>query len=75
LVLLRTRGYPLFCSFDRAHGWSRFARGGVEVHIVPGTHETLMVEPHVAPLAQELKRHLDREGEPAKPVFREPAAA
>ena len=35
------------------------ARGGVAVHIVPGTHETLMVEPHVAPLARELKRHLD----------------
>jgi len=59
ITLLRTRGYPLFCSFEYDHGWKQFARGGVAVHIVPGTHETLMVEPHVAPLARELKRHLD----------------
>ncbi len=59
ITLLRTRGYPLFCSFAYDHGWKNFARSGVNVHIVPGTHETLMVEPHVAPLARELKRHLD----------------
>jgi amino acid adenylation domain-containing protein len=58
ITLLRTRGYPLFCSFEYDHGWKDFAPGGVNVHIVPGTHETLMVEPHVAPLARELKRHL-----------------
>jgi amino acid adenylation domain-containing protein len=58
LTLLRTRGYPLFCSFDHDHGWNRFARGGVDVRLVPGTHETLMVEPHAAPLAVELLRHL-----------------
>lgn len=41
-------------SFDPAMGWSEWASGGVEVHIVPGNHATLMYEPHVEVLAKEL---------------------
>jgi len=58
VTLLRTAGYPLFCSFDRSYGWSGLAGGGVTVRMVPGWHETLMVEPHVADAARELQRHL-----------------
>jgi len=58
VTLLRTAGYPLFCSFDRSYGWTGLAKGGVTVRMVPGWHETLMVEPHVADAARELRRHL-----------------
>ncbi|MGH7997125.1 MAG: hypothetical protein ACREFX_12315, partial [Opitutaceae bacterium] len=58
VTLLRTRGYPPFCSFDRAYGWGEFAAGGMEVRIVPGKHDTMMQEPHVARLAAELARLL-----------------
>jgi hypothetical protein len=33
---------------------------GVEVHLVPGSHESIFVEPHVRELAHELTRCLDR---------------
>jgi len=59
VTLLRTKGYPFFSSFDTAHGWREFARGGVAVQIVPGMHETVMVEPHAKALARELKACLD----------------
>lgn len=62
VTLLRTRGYPLICSFDRAHGWSRVAPGAVTVEMVDGGHETLMVEPHVSSVARELIRHLRNSG-------------
>ncbi|GAB6041222.1 amino acid adenylation domain-containing protein [Endothiovibrio diazotrophicus] len=39
-------------------GWSRL--GPVEVHDVPGTHVTLLAEPHVQVLAEKLSRCLGR---------------
>lgn len=41
-------------SADPTMGWSDWARGGVEVHIVPGNHANLMYEPHVEVLAGKL---------------------
>ncbi|HEX8272563.1 MAG TPA: amino acid adenylation domain-containing protein [Longimicrobiaceae bacterium] len=40
-------------------GWERIARGGVELHAVPGSHFTLVREPHAASLAAVLGRGLD----------------
>src|ERR1700682_3055095 len=34
-------------SLDPTLGWSEWAGGGVEVHVVPGNHANLMYEPHV----------------------------
>jgi thioesterase domain-containing protein len=45
---------------DRDMGWSRLARGGVEVHHVAGDHENMLVEPHVRVLARELRACIDR---------------
>jgi len=59
LTLFRTRCHPLFCSFDDACGWRDLAGSGVTVHVVPGAHESVLDEPHVAPLARELKRELE----------------
>ncbi len=41
-------------SSDRTMGWSDWAGGGVDVHVVPGNHANLMYEPHVEVLAKEL---------------------
>ena len=41
-------------------GWSDWANGGVEVHVVPGNHANLMYEPHVEVLAEKLTACLDR---------------
>jgi amino acid adenylation domain-containing protein len=59
VLLLRTRGHPLNCSYDRQCGWGEFAQGGVTVEVISGLHDSLMEEPHVKMLARELKVHLD----------------
>jgi thioesterase domain-containing protein/acyl carrier protein len=59
VVLLRTRGHPLNCSYDGKCGWGELALGGVAVRIIPGLHESLLEEPYVRALARELKVHLD----------------
>jgi amino acid adenylation domain-containing protein len=45
---------------DPTMGWSDWARGGVDVHVVPGNHANLMYEPHVEALAQKLTACLDQ---------------
>src|SRR5262249_48531232 len=40
-------------------GWSRLVGGQVRYHLVPGTHLTMITEPHVQVLAQELSSCLD----------------
>jgi thioesterase domain-containing protein/acyl carrier protein len=47
-------------SSDPTMGWSDWATGGVEVHIVPGNHANLMYEPHVETLAGQLTACLNR---------------
>ncbi|MBV7333000.1 hypothetical protein KFU94_33180 [Chloroflexi bacterium TSY] len=42
-----------------AGGWNKIATEGVDVHLVPGNHDTIMSEPHVSVLAQEFQRCLD----------------
>jgi len=41
-------------------GWGEFADQGVETHIVPGNHHTIMLEPHVRTLAEQLRTCLER---------------
>jgi thioesterase domain-containing protein len=45
---------------DATLGWSDWARGGVEVHLVPGNHANLVYEPHVKVLAEKLTDCLHR---------------
>lgn len=59
VVLLRTRGHPLNCSYDGQCGWGELALGGVAVRILPGLHESLLEEPYVRALARELTVHLE----------------
>jgi thioesterase domain-containing protein len=55
VTLIRTRGQPFFCSLDPQYGWSELVRGGVDVRMIPGSHEKIFVEPDVKFLAQTLE--------------------
>jgi amino acid adenylation domain-containing protein len=45
---------------DPVKRWKRFGAGTVEAITVPGTHLTMMAQPHVGELAQRLDQRLDR---------------
>jgi thioesterase domain-containing protein len=40
---------------DPQLGWGKWAQGGVEVHLVPAGHLDMVLEPHVAVLAEKLR--------------------
>jgi phthiocerol/phenolphthiocerol synthesis type-I polyketide synthase E len=66
----RSRPYPGRLWFFRAEvrraphpdypelAWSSKAEGGIEVHVVPGDHDTMLEPPHVETLAGKLRRAL-----------------
>jgi thioesterase domain-containing protein len=51
---------------DATMGWSDFAGEGVEVHLVPGNHFTMINEPHVQVLAERLRAAIERAEEQAQ---------
>jgi thioesterase domain-containing protein/acyl carrier protein len=55
IVLFRTRGHPLLCSFDHEMGWGSFAAEGVTVRICPGDHESILEEENVGTISRELE--------------------
>jgi thioesterase domain-containing protein len=52
VLLLRTRGQPLFCSLAEDFCWGKLAHGGVRLHPIPGSHENIFIEPNVQELAR-----------------------
>jgi amino acid adenylation domain-containing protein/FkbH-like protein len=58
VLLLRTRGQPLFCSLEQDFRWGTLARAGVKVVITPGSHENIFMEPNVEALATHLQSAL-----------------
>lgn len=40
---------------DSTLGWSKWAAGGVDVHVVPGNHANMVYKPHVEVLAEKLR--------------------
>lgn len=70
VTVLRVVKQPRNRISDKDLGWSRLARGGVDVRMISGTHETLLREPHVRVLAGELKEFIAR----PHPPNREPSA-
>lgn len=54
VLLLRTRGHQMFCTFDPDYGWNEFALAGTEVRVLGGEHESILEEPHVAETARAL---------------------
>jgi thioesterase domain-containing protein len=59
VALLRARTLPVSRLHEADMGWGRMAQGGVEITIVPGSHETILREPHVRLLADALRRTFD----------------
>jgi amino acid adenylation domain-containing protein/HAD superfamily phosphatase (TIGR01681 family) len=57
VTLFRSRGHPLFCSYDEQYGWGELARE-VETYVIPGAHESILEEPHVRDLAENIKECL-----------------
>jgi len=60
VLLLRTCGQPLFCSMEEDFCWGKLAKGGVNVRRIPGSHESVFVEPNVRVLARELQSALSK---------------
>jgi thioesterase domain-containing protein len=58
LLLFRAEGRTSEYGDDLTLGWSDIARGGVVVHQVPGNHLSIMRQPHVARLIQQLSPYL-----------------
>jgi len=58
IVVLRARRQPRNRIRDPHLGWSKLAKGGVDVHFIPGDHGTVLKEPHVQGLAAALKKCL-----------------
>jgi hypothetical protein len=59
--LYRVRSQSLFGIHDEDNGWSKLAKGGVEVRMIGGAHRNILEQPHVIKLATELKETLERE--------------
>jgi thioesterase domain-containing protein len=55
VTLFEAAGTAADPRFDAALGWRPYVSGGVEVHEVPGSHFTIMREPHVGELARLLR--------------------
>ncbi|QSJ17771.1 polyketide synthase dehydratase domain-containing protein [Nostoc sp. UHCC 0702] len=69
MTLLRT-DKPMGNSFDEPTlGWNKFAKAEVEIHLFPGNHFTLLRQPHIHTLAQQLKSLLDKAEIESSPVI------
>jgi thioesterase domain-containing protein len=44
---------------EYTHGWGNLAAGGVQIHAVPGSHQTMITEPRVRVLARKLQASID----------------
>jgi amino acid adenylation domain-containing protein/FkbH-like protein len=64
VTLFRTKGQPLFCSLEADFCWGRLVGGDVDIRLVPGSHESIFMEPDVRHLAAELNACLESAGEP-----------
>ncbi|GAX43384.1 amino acid adenylation domain-containing protein [Tolypothrix sp. NIES-4075] len=64
LTLLRTddksRDEAVGIEYDPQFGWGDLIVGGLDIHYVPGSHNSLLYEPHVQVVAEKLKVCLDK---------------
>lgn len=60
VTLFRAMGQGVFTRHDTELGWTPLAEGGVETHHIPGSHLTILYEPHVRELAARLNACLER---------------
>jgi thioesterase domain-containing protein len=75
VVLFRTRGQPIWCSLEEDFCWGKLARKGVELVYLPGSHESIFMEPNVKTLAKEVAKRLPAAGEATTIIARGEALA
>ncbi len=68
ITFFRASEQPAGISTDTAQDWHDLAAEGVEVHVVPGNHYTMLREPLVQVVAEWLKVCLDITGNQIKPT-------
>jgi thioesterase domain-containing protein len=59
VTLFRCRARNSTSLNKRANGWDSLVAGGVQIHAVPGSHQTMIAEPRVRILARELQACID----------------
>jgi len=60
VTLFRASVQPLGIYPDPTLGWGPLAPGGLEIHEVPGHHGSIVAEPYVRALAQELTHSIEK---------------
>jgi len=45
---------------DNTYTWNKFSTLPVNVHVIPGNHNTMMTKPHVEQIAQELNKYMEQ---------------
>ena len=60
VTLFRAVGQPRGAHPDPFLGWREFAKGEIEVHVVPGHHGAVTAEPYVGQLAKIMKACLEQ---------------
>jgi thioesterase domain-containing protein/acyl carrier protein len=55
VTLFRARTRPLLRMHGLDLGWSKLAGGGLDIHVIPGNHETILKQPNVQVLAARLQ--------------------
>jgi amino acid adenylation domain-containing protein len=59
VVLVKARAMALSRLSEPDFGWGKMAKGGVEIKVVPGSHDNILREPYVRGLADSLRSALD----------------
>jgi thioesterase domain-containing protein len=60
LVMFNAADRPSEFGRDRALGWGQYASGGIDIHVVPGDHLSIMHPPDVLSLAERIVPYLAR---------------
>jgi thioesterase domain-containing protein/acyl carrier protein len=58
VTLFRSPGHCVVSSYDDRFGWGDYVADQLQVVVVPGAHESVLEEPHVATLAREIAASL-----------------
>lgn len=58
IAVFRTQRQPRSRIRDAHLGWDKLAKGGVDIHIIPGDHDSVLKEPNVQGLAEALRKCL-----------------
>jgi thioesterase domain-containing protein len=58
MTVFKVKEHPWYVRWDRMAGWSRLVAGTITFHEVPGNHGSVMREPNIKYLAEEITKAL-----------------